>query len=62
MSENKPQVRKIKLKAKKAVPDNNKSGEKGKKLEQREITIQIPNEKRIDNKETENTVKEIYDD
>ncbi|MDD6085586.1 MAG: class B sortase [Oscillospiraceae bacterium] len=62
MSENKPQVRKIKLKAKKAVPDNNKSGEKGKKLEQREITIQIPNEKRIDNKETENTVNEIYDD
>lgn len=60
MSENKPQVRKIKLKARKAMPDN-KSEEKGKKLEQREITIQIPNEKRIDNK-TENVAKEIYDD
>ena len=62
MSENKPQVRKIKLKARKAMPDNNKSGEKGKKLEQREITIQIPNEKRIDNKETESVAREIYDD
>ena len=60
MNENKPQVRKIKLKARKAMPDN-KSEEKGKKLEQREITIQIPNEKRIDNK-TENVAKEIYDD
>ena len=62
MSENKPQVRKIKLKARKANPDSNKSENTGKKLEQREIIIEMPDAKRVDNTENEIPEKEIYDD